>query len=704
MFWSNRRMSASFVAVNAVIGLALLSPVAAQDDDASTVVDTIVVTASRIETSIDRTPESVSLLDQETLEHAPALVLDDTLRRVPGFSLFRRSSSVVAQPTTQGVSLRGIGPSGVSRTLILLDGVPMNDPFGGWVYWSRIASDRVERVEVVRGGSSSVWGSSALGGVIQLFTRKPEGSSLLLSASAGERSTLKADVGWGQDLGPVGIALDADVFDTDGYHTLRQDQRGPVDVPASSEHVGFAGRLDGSRDGPTDFFVRIESFDEDRSNGTPLTNNDTEIAALSAGFDYSSGQSAWSFRAYAQDQEFASTFSSQAADRSTESPALDQFLVDTEAWGASAQWTRALSGDDAGTLSAGLDLSAGDGATNEDFFFSNGAFVNRRRAGGEQLSQGAYFQGNLRPRDRWQLNLGVRANRWESSDGQRLEFNIASGQIRRDDRFEDRDETELSPKVAVLYEASRRWRVRGSAYQAFRFPTINELYRPFRVGNDITAANAALEPEKLRGVELGASFRGDFELDLNVFHNEMEDPVANVTLALGPGVIAPCGFTPSGGSCRQRRNLGETEIQGLEAEVRKRVGSRWLLSGSYLYTEPEVKEATGFPDLVGKRVAQVPEHQLSAVADFRSSRTVDATLQVRWVDEQFEDDLNARTLDDFVVADLWVGRPLGGATVFAAVENIFDEEIEVGRSGNGQVRIGAPRVARLGVRWRWGGQ
>ena len=100
--------------------------------------ETVTVTPTRTETRLGNVPASVSVITRRDIEASPAVVADDVLRQLPEFSLFRRSSSLASHPTAQGVSLRGIGPSGVSRTLVLLDGVPFNDPFGGWVYWTTV--------------------------------------------------------------------------------------------------------------------------------------------------------------------------------------------------------------------------------------------------------------------------------------------------------------------------------------------------------------------------------------------------------------------------------------------------------------------------------------------------------------------------------------------------------------------------------------
>src|SRR5436190_10561246 len=118
---------------------------------------------------------SVTSIDRSTIAETPALRLDDQLRAVPGFSLFRRTTSAVANPTTQGVTLRGLSASAASRTLVMADDVPLNDPFGAWVYWNRVPVAALQRVDVVRGASGDIHGNDALGGVIRLTTRTGEG-------------------------------------------------------------------------------------------------------------------------------------------------------------------------------------------------------------------------------------------------------------------------------------------------------------------------------------------------------------------------------------------------------------------------------------------------------------------------------------------------------------------------------------------------
>jgi len=286
----------------------------------------ITVTATRKETRLADTPSSVVVVSRESLGNSAAPTLDDALRQVPGFTLFRRSGSRTANPTTQGVSLRGLGASGASRALVLDDGVPLNDPFGGWIYWGRVPRLGISRVEVVRGGGADLYGSGAMGGVVQFIRRADEEVSAELSY--GQQSTANGQLYAATKRGEWRAAFTADLFRTGGYVLVQPPQRGAVDREADSRHAGVDATV--SRGG---FFVRASHYDESRHNGTPLQINDTTIRQLILGADLSG----LSLRAYAGDQDYRQTFSAVAADRLSERLTVDQ-RVPSRSRGGSAQW------------------------------------------------------------------------------------------------------------------------------------------------------------------------------------------------------------------------------------------------------------------------------------------------------------------------------------------------------------------------------
>src|SRR5688572_21697013 len=210
----------------------------------ATLFESVTVTPSRTEQRLGDIPASVNVIDKETIRRSPAVVADDVLRLAPTFSLFRRTSSLSAHPTAQGVSLRGIGPSGVSRSLVLIDGVPFNDPFGGWVYWTRVPLESVERIELIDGASSSVWGNYALGGVINVVSARPRPRTFEMRTQAGTRDTWKLDF-FGSDVwGKAGVSLEGSFFDTGGFPQVIAAERGLVDTKAQVEYRNIGVKID----------------------------------------------------------------------------------------------------------------------------------------------------------------------------------------------------------------------------------------------------------------------------------------------------------------------------------------------------------------------------------------------------------------------------------------------------------------------------
>lgn len=585
--------------------------------------DTVVVTASRKEESQGEAISLVSVVPEHELRTSPALVLDDQLRQLPGFSLFRRAGSLAAHPTTQGVSLRGIAPSGTSRTLVLFDGTPLNDPFGGWITWNRLPRLMLEDVEISRGAGSALYGSSALGGVIQLLPREPEETAVDVSLKAGERDIYGAEGFVSRPGEPWGGTLSGGYFHSAGYNQLRPQDRGAVDRSADLAYGSLVGRLYRDR-----FRMEAQLYREERGNGTVLQENSTQIAHFKAGMR----GTRWEWDLYGQDQELDSKFSRVLPDRDEEILTADQHFP-SRGMGGSVTWRPAD-----GWL-AGADLRRGEWeGVAQDL---TGVFVQKDLVAG--------------PRLRWLV--GGRFDVWENAD----------------------TETSFNPRMGVVYRASSVATLRASAYRGFRAPTLNELYRPFRVGNVETLANPELQEERLVGAELGLDLvpRREVLLRLNSFWNELDGSVGNVTIAITPD-----------GILRQRDNLGAVRVAGGEAEV-VTSWKRWTVRAAYLYSDSEVEDT-------GLVLPQAPRSSASLRVEYNSPFTV--VLQSRYMGSQFEDDSNELPLAAATLFDLYVEHPLAREfTVSLAVENIFDETVEVGRLP--ELRVGPPRLVHLNVQF-----
>ena len=660
--------------------------------------ETMTVTADRLPDLGSDQPFTVTRVEADEIRRSPHLRLDDVLRNAaPGFSLFRRSSSRVAHPTAQGVSLRNVGPNGAGRALVLADGIPLNDPFAGWIPWSRVPPSSINEVVVNPGGGAGLFGNAALGGTIHLATATPAGTGAQFFGTIGNRDTYDASIDARIERGDFVLSTYANRFSTGGYPVLQADQRGPVDTDADASSWIWQGRGDWTPDEHSRLTLIASAFEEDRSNGTLLTRNSTTGQDFSATFSrfLPSLDAEFRLQAYAQRRKFRSTFSSVNPSRTKETLALDQYDVPANAAGASAVWSQQVG--EKHRLIGGIDFRWVEGETNEAFLRIDDAFTRTRHAGGRQLFVGAFLEENWQITEAIQLVAGGRVDYWRQYDGQRVERSSVTGATLRDEAFAADDGVAPNGRLGISAQLSRETRARAAAYTGFRAPTLNELYRPFRVGNDITEANAALEPEQLFGGEVGLEWQPStrFTTGLTGFYNELHDAIGNVTIGEGPGTFKPGGFVPAGGVLRQRRNIDRVEVLGLEAKIIWQLAEAWRFRAQYVQTHAIVGSASEARQLEGKRLAQAPEQVAVAALDWTDGPW-HGTAQVRYIGQQFEDDLNTLELAPFTTVDVSLGyRFSEHASAIIRVENLFDTEAEVGKTASGLTSIGAPRLFSL---------
>ena len=644
----------------------------------------VTVTAARAETRLAETAASVVVLGEEELETAAALGADEALRQVPGFQLFRRTSSRAANPTAQGVSLRGVGASGASRAVVLYDGVPLNDPFGGWVYWGRVPRQGLARVEVLRGASSSLYGSGALGGVVHFVPRNTEETQLRFETSYGTQRTADASLYAGTSHEGWELSLSAQTFSTGGYVLVDPRERGRVDTPAASRNAYgelYVGRelAKGLR-----VFARPSYYGESRRNGTPLQFNRTHVRQLAAGSTWETANAGlFGLRTHASAQVFDQSFTAVAADRAGETLTRLQ-RVPAQGSGLSLQWSRSLGSRHA--LVAGAEWSESRGASDELVYVA-GRPSSLVGACGRARTSGFYARDALRVTDRLVVTPGARFDRWRNYRAQQTTRPLtgaASTVV-----FAERTEAAFSPQLSAVFKVSGALSLNATFARAFRAPTLNELYRSFRVGNVVTLADERLRAERLTSGEAGLLFnsaRRATAVRANVFWMDVTRPVANVTLSVTPALIT-----------RQRRNLGRTRSRGFEAEFERRLAGGWTASAGYLFVDPRVVSFPADLALEGRRLPQAARHQLSFQLRY-SGRTTFA-VQGRASGPQFDDDQNRLRLGGYFTLDAFVSRRLGrGVELFAAAENLTGRRYDVGRTP--VLTLGPPAFARVGLRLR----
>ena len=667
-------------------------------DQPPAAVETVTVNAARLPTSLADAAFSIVNVNPNAIESLPRL--DRALETTPGVSLFRRGSSAGANPTTQGVSLRSIGPTAAGRALVTVDGVPQNDPFGNWVIWTSIPQDSIRQISIVRGAGAGPYGAGALTGVIALEELSRPGAVQLdiSDADLGGRRGAAAGV---LPVGQAQLFVSASGEQNEGWVPVRYGA-GAADDKLTLKAWSAAARLQAPL-GPVLAAARISAYQEDRDAGLVGAQSTAKgvIGSVTFAEQPGPGRLGWRLQGWVHHSDLANSSVSVAAGRVATTPANNEFSTPATGWGVNGA-LRGAAG--ALTWELGTDVRGADGEDHELFRNLGSGFTRMRLAGGSTLIAGGYGEASLISGP-WLLTAGARLDEWFTRGGHRIESDLKSGAVTFQDNPADRSGTVPSGRLGVKRNLGGGAYLRAAAYSSFRPPTLNELYRPFRVGNDITESNAALTPERLYGGEIGfGADSGPLSWDITGFVNHLNDPVTNVTIGKGPGTFPAfpgAGVVPAGGTLFQRRNAGLIKAEGLEASASYALGERLMLRAAADITYAKVDGGSVAPQLTGKRPAQAP--RATATAGFDWSFLGPASLHgdVRYESARFDDDLNTRRLAPSVDVNARVDWRLAqGVTGYVAADNLFNADLQTGRTADGTVSYDAPRVWRFGVSFR----
>jgi outer membrane receptor protein involved in Fe transport len=617
--------------------------------------------------------------------------LEDALKDFAGLASFRRTDSRSANPTSQGLSLRALGGNAASRALVLLDGVPLADPFAGWLPFAAIDPARLASARLVRGGGGGAFGAGAVAGTLDLTSAGPESlPPLTASLAYGDRNSLEASTGLAVRLGNGFLTMSLRHDEGDGFLLVPQAQRGPVDIPARYRSTGGSLRAVVSAGRDTELQVSARAFTDTRTRGLALVGSDNSGADASLRLVHR-GSWAVDALAYVQTRNFASRFAAVNATRTLVTPSLDQYRTPATGLGARLEVRPPALLNSMLALQLGLDWRHASGASNEFFRFQNGRYDGLREAGGTTSTAGAYAEASLTPSDHLTLTAGLRLDHWQITQGRLIESVIGTGQITQSLLTPERHGTRPTARAGLRWSPFPALALRTAAYTGFRLPTPNELYRPFRVGADATAANPALALERARGLDVGFDWQPlpTARLGLTLFTNSLADAISNVTIAPGPGTFPQVGFVSAAGTYRQRQNLQRITTRGLEADVLLQLASL-TASLSAAYASASVR-APGLP-LDGLRPAQSPAFALSATLA-HASQFGTAALTLRHTASAYEDDQNQRRLPAATTLDasLRVNVTPSLALTLRA-ENLTNTQVISGIAANGLPDLAQPRT------------
>jgi outer membrane receptor protein involved in Fe transport len=626
------------------------------------------------------------------LRQASPITLDGQLRLIPGVETFRRSSSLVANPSSQGMSLRGLGSTSASRTLVTQDDVPLNDAFGGWIHWEELPELSIHSIEVVRGGASDLYGSSAIGGVINVLPVSPSGNLAELKSDFGSENTYHDSLLVEGHRHPWSALATGGVLGTDGFITLTPSARGAIDTPSNvhaQNGLVLVDRVIDGGSGPLRLFLRGSGLNEARSNGTVVQVNSTRLWRFAGGSDWTP-TSGWAdgstlvFRAYGSNEHYYQTFSTTSIAAGCTSPktapqnfeCLNRIArTPDDEMGLVMHWSKPITPGLLFVLGADThDVRAGDYETT---YAKTGALTSTIDLGDRQRQTGAYAE-LLYTHQAWTISSSGRMDWFSNFDGQRL-LPLQAALPRISQRVVD-------PRLGISRKLGAHFAISGSGFRAFRAPTPNELYRSTQVGSLLTYPNNYLLSERATGWETGVAMQQRWgTLRTSYFWTQVNDPITALTVTA---------------TTLKRQNLGQIESRGISADFELQP-TRWMtIQTGYQHTNATVTKGTGDAP-AGNWIPQVAHNMATAQLRGYKPKLGAISLQARISGHQFDDDANTYLLHSYFKLDAYASHDFGKRfELFTSGENMLNRTIEVGRTPT--LTLGTPRTARVGFNVKLG--
>jgi outer membrane receptor protein involved in Fe transport len=641
------------------------------------------VTADRGLANINDSAASVATLSRQQLQQSPGLTLDDSLHQVAGFQLFRRSSTWTANPTTEGVSLRGLGSTAASRTLVISDDVPLNDPFGGWIHWNEIPTLAISQVQLLRGGASDLYGSSAIGGVINILPVAPLHSQPLTftaDASGASESTAVQDALLTTRLHHTDLLAAGTFLTTGGYIPIAPSVRGPIDVPANVTSQSARLELHHRLTATTHAFLRGNLLNESRNNGTPLQTNAARLWRALAGVDTSTASTSLNLRLFTARESYRQSFTSVNTARTSETLTKLQH-VPTDQLGLAAHAAHSFFPQ----LTAALGLDLNDVRSTDDETAPSTHITTSTSA--RQRATGGYAEAIWQPQA-WSVSASIRADSFRTFDAQQILSTSATLTPQP-----SINELVASPHLGLVFRPQARslgqhLALTANAFRAFRGPTLNELYRTSQVGQQLTLANNSLLAERATGFELGLELKNrKANLRASYFWTEVNRPISAIL------ITAPNTY--------QRQNLGQIRSRGLMLEAQS---STWQHLNATFGYQLSIATVTAFNstspaqfNLLGKWIPEVPRQSLTSTVNY-SPRLLNAHLFASYTGQAFDDAANTFLLHPYARFDLSLDRTLPhNLSLFASAQNLLNRQIDSGRTPI--LTLASPRLVQAGLRY-----
>lgn len=687
----------------ALIGLSVSS--AHADDGAGSSVSEVVITATRTPSPLSDVPASVTVVSAQDIETTPAQELDDVLRKVQGIDLLGYSADT-QHPTSDSLGMRGLGggAQGISRALVLLDGVPLNDAFFGYVQWSRAPLDDIDRVEVVRGGGSPLWGDYAEGGVINIISRTPQQDELGLDVGGGSYGAYRASASGAYRLDANNVLQGfVEANGESGYQAVPAYERAPFNVPTSfhavTVHVKDSATLGEGLTG----WLSLDYHDNNQRLQTLLDTNSQQNLNLSGSLAKAMGPDGkLALTAFFGDSPFRtnnSTYFPDEFDLAATTQALNEIHhVQTYDTGGSLIWSQDLSSM-LSSYMVGLDWRYIDGHDHTEHFVApdfspTDVFTH---GGGDQAFVAGFVQASISPVKNLEVIGSGRLQYLDNTGGY-------DGSLGGLGSVANREFTAFDPRVNVRYALPDGFALRGAYYESFRAPNLGDQFYTYAAGGFVQLPSPLLKPEKLNGGEVGLDYDSSpLRAQLTLYRTTIGDyiMVEPTTNAI---------YSPNGWYVVQNQNVASVLAQGFEGEVDWLIGRGLSATIGYTYADSVVQRNPLDPASVGQQIIDVPRDDATASLTYTAATGWRVSVQGRYVSrtawaspDHTDPGYPGKTsADPYFVADLSASYPVTRKLeLYLQIQNLLDRRYVVtSYSAPSPQAYGTPFEAFVGVRFK----
>ena len=716
-----------------VIGATSLGAAQAQTNESSQpdMRTRILVTATRSDTTLAEMPMYATVITGEQIRASPAQTLDQLLRQVPGVNL-PGAPYFETDPTGNQIRMRGTTNS---KVLVMVDGIPVLDPFYTTVQWFKVPLTSIERVEIIRGGNSSLWGNLAVAGVVNIVTARPRDGRGEVTGTYGSMNTATGSIAKDVVVAEaLGVNLSADVFNTDGYQTTPEQYLSAFPGKGRTSATIVNARVAAYFTPSADFsaFIRGGYHRQNQDiGGYVYGTNLQESPDIAGGFAKDFGErgrisaNLWTqYVGFDKSNGAGCYLQTESNCNTTATTAPLVQYANSHDWnpyrevGGSAVYTTSLPQWFATTMQLGADyrkLYGQDYATTYNRPTTTdiaSATINRTNFGqGEQQFYGAFAQFRFVPLDPLQVTFSARYDYWTNTEGVATMTRYTNGVpgVPLGGAIADSHKGQFDPTLALRYDVTDEIDFRGAAYKSFRAPGLNNLYRSFSSTTSITIANPLLFPETLTGGEIGADYRArGREVNATAFIYNIDDLIASSRITSAatapPQVIAICGPTLSNcpANVNFNTNAQNGRSYGLELAGRMDLTATLALNAAYVYTR-SYYTASSVGDPLGNQLGAVPKNLFTAGLTWQTTPEWRSFVGVRYTGGMYLDVAHTIPQGAFAVVDLSTSyRLASGVEIYGSIVNLFNEKYsDSATTAASSTTLGMPFALTAGLRWRF---